>query len=160
MSEEPTTQSRPLVPLLILHAVAAVANFVFFTALPIGACILVMLVSNDPGGPLFFPIFIISVLVFAAITTTFLASTALLSDLLLRRYYIPLWLPPLVVFGIATGVIWGIAGEFHPAVPPVLGIIITLAFVIHWAAISTVWFLPRFFFRVFGVHYDQLVSRK
>ena len=41
--------------------------------------------------------------------------------------------------------------RLHPAAPVIAGSVITLAFIVHWAAISTVWFLPRILFRLFHV---------
>jgi hypothetical protein len=133
--------------------VAAGVCFAFFTIVPIGACIILMAIGNDPGGPMFFPIFVMGVILFATVITAFLGTAALVSDLLRRRRYVPLWLPPLAVFLLATGSLWLLAGRVHPVVPPVAGGIVALAFIIHWAAISTVWFLPRLLFRLFRVQH-------
>jgi len=102
---------------------------------------------------MFFPIFVMGVILFATVITAFLGTAALVSDLLRRRRYVPLWLPPLAVFLLATGSLWLLAGRVHPVVPPVAGGIVALAFIIHWAAISTVWFLPRLLFRLFRVQH-------
>ena len=141
-----------MLPLLLLHAAAGAVCFAFFTIAPIVVCLILMAIGNDPGGPMFFPIFVMGVIVFAAAITALLGGTALLSDLLRRRHRVPLWLPSLVVFILATGgAFWLLAGRVHPAVPLLAGGIVTLAFVVHWAAISIVWFLPRFLFRLFHV---------
>ena len=102
---------------------------------------------------MFLPMFVVGVILFAAAITGFLACAALLSDLLRRRYHVPLWLPPLAVFVLATGSFWLLAGEVHSAIPLVGGGVIALAFIVHWAAISTVWFLPRLLFCLFRIQY-------
>jgi hypothetical protein len=153
MSAEAPSQCRPLLPLLLLHGAAAGVCFAFFTIVPIGACIILMAIGNDPGGPMFFPLFVVGVILFAAVITAILGSAALLSDLLRRRHHVPLWLPPLAVFVLATGLFWLLAGRVHPAIPPVAGGVVALAFIGHWAAISTVWFLPRLLFRLFRVQH-------
>ena len=144
-----------MLPLFLLHFAAAGVCFTFFTVAPIVGCLILMAVGNEPGGPMFFPIFVLGVLLFAVVITGILAGAALLSDLLRRHYRVPVWLPPIVVFLLATGITWLSFSGAHPAVPPIAGAIVTLAFIIHWAAISTVWFLPRFLFRLFRVQNAQ-----
>lgn len=56
MSTEVAKPRRPLIPLLLLHTVAAGFCFGFFTLLPIGFCLLCMAIGNDMGGPMLFPI--------------------------------------------------------------------------------------------------------
>jgi hypothetical protein len=153
MSPELQSQRRPVLPLLFLHAAAAVACFGFFTIIPIAGCIILMAMGNDPGGPMFFPIFVMGVVACAAILTVVLAGATLLSDMLCRRGHVPLWLPPLAVFGLATGLCWLLSSHGHPAVAPIVGGVVALAFIVHWAAISTVWFLPRLLFRLFHVQH-------
>lgn len=102
---------------------------------------------------MFFSIFVLGVILFAAVITAILGGAAILSDLLRRHYHVPLWLPPLVVFVLATASCWLFFRSVHPAVPLIAGGIVALAFIIHWAAISAVWFLPRLLFRLFRVQY-------
>jgi len=151
MNVQPPTEHRPLLPLVLLHFAAAGICFGFFTVVPIVGCLILMAMGNDPGGPTFLPIFVLGVLLFAVVITGILAGAALLSDLLRRRYRIPVWLPPLVVFGLAAVLCWFSLSRVHPTVPLIAAAIVALAFIIHWAAISTVWFLPRLLFRVFRV---------
>jgi len=155
MSAQPPKERRPLLPLLLLHLAAAGVCFAFFTLVPIVGCLVLMANGNDPGGPMFFPIFVLGVFLFAVVSTGILASAAVLSDLLRRHYRVPIWLPPLAVFLLATVITWLLLGGAHLAVPPIAGGTIALAFIIHWAAISTVWFLPRILFRLFRVEYGQ-----
>jgi hypothetical protein len=155
MSAQPLKERRPLLPLLLLHFAAAGACFVFFTVVPIVGCLVLMAIGNDPGGPMFFPIFVLGVLLFAVVITGILAGAALLSDLLRRRYRVPVWSPPLGVFLLATVITWLSFSGAHPAVPPIAGGLVALVFIIHWAAIATVWFLPRLLFRLFRVQYEQ-----
>jgi hypothetical protein len=151
MNADSPTQRRPLLPLVLLHFAAAGVCFAFFLFAPIIACLIFMAIGNDPGGPMFFPMFVVGVVLFAIVITIVLGGAALLSDLLRQRYRVPVWLPPLAVFGLATGSCWLLADGVHSAVPVVGGCIVALAFVVHWAAISTVWFLPRLLFRLFRV---------
>lgn len=151
MSAQPPIERRPLIPLLLLHFAASAACFAFFTSVPIIGCLVLIAICNDPGGPLFFPIFVLGVLLFAGVITGILAGAALLSDLLRRHYRIPVWVPPIGVFLLVTVITWLLVGGIHPVVPPIAGSIIAVAFIIHWAAISTVWFLPRMLFRHFRV---------
>jgi hypothetical protein len=143
-----TGQSRPLLPLLVLHGVAAVACFGFFTVASIVVCVVLMVAGKDGGGPMFFPIFVVGTILFAAIITVFLASAALASDLLRRHCHVPLWLPPLVVLFFATFASWPFLGRVHAIIPLIAGAVVTLAFIIHWAAISLVWIVPRMLIRL------------
>lgn len=155
MNAQQTTERRPLLPLLLLHFAAAGVCFTFFTTVPIVACLVFMAIGNDPGGPMFLPLFVLGVLLVAVVMTGILAGAALVSDLLRRHYRIPIWLPPLAVFVVATVVIWLFLSDAPVAVPPMAGVVVSLAFIVHWAAISTVWFLPRFLFRLFRVQPAQ-----
>ena len=104
---------------------------------------------------MFFPIFVLGVLLFAVVITVLLAGAALLSDLLRRHYRVPLWLPPSLVFLLATGITWLLFTDAYPAIPLIAGGVVAIAFIVHWAAVSTVWFLPRFLFRLFRVQNAQ-----
>lgn len=148
MSIEATIESRPLLPLVLLHLAAAVVCFAFFTVVPIAGCIVVMVIDNDPGGPMVFPLFVMGVVVFAFIIAAFLGAAVLLSDLFRRRFHVPLWSPPLAVFLFATGSVFALllGTGVSPAVSPCVGILIAFAFMVHWAGISTVWLLLRKFF--------------
>ncbi len=146
-------KQRPLVPLLLLHLAAAIVCFAFFTIVPIVACLILMVIGNDPGGPMFFPIFVIGIVLCAGAITMFLGGAVLLSDLLWRHCGVPAWVPPLFIFLVVSIFCWLFFGGAHPAVPPIAGGMVTLAFIVHWAAISTVWYLPRLLFRLFRVPY-------
>jgi hypothetical protein len=130
---------------------AAGICFAFFIIVPVVICLILMALGNDPGGPMFFPIFVMGVFMFAGIITVILGSAALLSDLLRRHHHVPIWLPPLVVFLLASLFCWLLFSSAYAATAPIVGGIIALAFIIHWAAISTVWFLPRLLYRIFRV---------
>jgi hypothetical protein len=136
---------------MLLHLAAAAVCFAFLVFAPIITCLIFMAVDNDPGGPMFFPIFVVGVIAFAFVITCVLAFAALSSDLLRRRYRVPIWLPPIVVLLVASAFCWLFLRNAHPVVPLIGGGIVALAFTVHWAAISTVWFLPRLLFRLFGV---------
>ena len=69
MSDELPMQRRPLLPLVLLHVVAAGVCFAFFTIVPIGACFVLMAIDGDPGGPMFFPIFVM-VVIFSFLPTS------------------------------------------------------------------------------------------
>jgi hypothetical protein len=160
MNDELPKQCRPFLPLMLLHLAAAGVCFAFFTVMPIGVCLVFMAIGKDPGGLMFFPIFVLGVLLFAVVITGILAGAAFLSDLLRLRYRIPVWLPPLVVFMLVSVPYWLIFRGVHPAVPLIAGSIVALVFVVHWAAISTVWFLPRLLFRLFRVQYSPRKGTK
>jgi hypothetical protein len=153
MSVQPTNERRPLVPLLLLHLAAAAICFGFFAVVPIVVCLILMAIGNEPGGPVFFPIFVLGTLLSAVAITGILAGTALLSDLLRRHYRVSIWLPPLVVFAVTTVTCALFFSHLHPAAPLMAGCIVTLAFIVHWSAIATVWFLPRLLFRPFRVQH-------
>ena len=153
MNAQPPNKSRPVLPLLVLHIAAAGVCFAFFSITPVVVCLVCMAIGNDPGGPMFFPIFVLGAILGAAAITALLAGAALLSDLLRRHYRVPLWLPPLSVFALATVVCWLLFNSAQPAVPPLVGAIAALAFIIHWAAVSAVWFLPRLLFRLLHIDY-------
>jgi len=155
MIDQPQEERRSLLPLLLLHFTAAGICFAFFTVVPISGCLVFMALGNDLGGPMFFPIFVLGVFLFAVAITGILACVVFLSDWLRRHYRVPVWLPPIAVFLLVTVITWLSFSGAHPAVPPIAGGIVTLAFIIHWAAISTVWFLPRLLFRLFRVQHAQ-----
>jgi hypothetical protein len=143
-------QFGPVVLFVVLHAVAALLCFTFFTVVPIGTCLVLMAIGNDPGGPMFFPLFVMGAILFAALTTAIIAGATLVSDLIRRWIRIPLWLPPLVVFLSVAGLSWRRWGEAHPVIPILVGFFITMAFIVHWAAISVVWRMPRRLFLILG----------
>jgi hypothetical protein len=158
MNAQPPGKSRPVLPLLILHIAAAGVCFGFFCITPIAVCLVCMAIGNDPGGPMFLPIFVLGTILGAAAVTILLAGAALLSDLLRRHYSMPLWLPPLVMFALVTVLCWLFFSRAHPAVPPLVGLVIAVAFIVHWAAVSAVWFLPRLLFRLLHVDYEPQKS--
>src|SRR3954469_23252731 len=142
----PEKNRRPALPLLILHVAAAGVCFAFFSIIPITVCLVCMAIGNDPGGPMFFPIFVLGAVLGAAAITALLAGAAFLSDLLRRHYHVPLWLPPLVVFAAATGLCWLLFSSARATVPPLVGVFVAVTFIVHWALVSAVWFLPRLLF--------------
>jgi len=154
MNAQPPNKSRPVLPLLVLHLAAAGVCFAFFSITPVAVCLACMASGNDPGGPMFFPIFVLGVLLGAGAITALLAGATLLSDLLRGHYRLPLWLPPLVVFTIATVLCWFLFRSAQPAIPPLVGLAVGIAFIVHWAAVSAVWFLPRLLFRLLDIDYD------
>jgi hypothetical protein len=153
MNHASPNKSRPVLPLLILHLAAAGVCFAFFSITPVAVCLVCMAIGNDPGGPMFFPIFVLGTLLGAAAITVLLAGAALLSDLLRRHYHVPLWLPPVVVFALASVLCWLLFSRVQPAVPLLVGLVVAIAFIVHWAAVSTVWFLPKFLFRLLHIVY-------
>lgn len=82
-----------LLPLVVLHAVAAASCFTFSTLAPIVACLVLALTGNDLGGPMVFPIFVAGTLVAAAVITVFLGAAVVLSTLLRCKYGTPLYVP-------------------------------------------------------------------
>ncbi len=137
-------EGRAWLPLVILHLLAAAACFAFFTGVPITACLILMAIGNDPGGPMFFPMFVLGVVGVALSITVILGGTAVVSDLVRRRWRLPLWVPALLVFGLVAGAVRLAFGEVHPAVPIGAGALMMLAFILHWSAVSATWYLPRF----------------
>lgn len=144
MQPAQTKEGRAWLPLVILHLLAAAACFAFFTGVPITACLILMAIGNDPGGPMFFPMFVLGVVGVALSITVILGGTAVVSDLVRRRWRLPLWVPPLLVFGLVAGAVRLAFGEVHPAVPIGAGALLMLAFIVHWSAVSATWYLPRF----------------
>ena len=153
MNAQPPSKSRPVLPLVVLHIAAAGVCFAFFSVTPIAVCLVCMAIGNDPGGPMFFPIFVLGTILGAAVITALLAGAALLSDLLRRHYRVPVWLPPSVMFALATVLCRLVFSHAEPAVPPLVGLVIAIAFIVHWAAVSAVWFLPRLLFRLLHIDY-------
>lgn len=144
MQPAQTKQGRAWLPLVILHLLAAAACFAFFTGVPITACLILMAIGNDLGGPLFLPMFVMGVVGVALLITVVLGGTAVVSDLVRRRWRLPLWVPPLLVFGLVSGAVRLAFDEVHPMVPIGAGALLMLAFIVHWAAVSATWYLPRF----------------
>jgi hypothetical protein len=160
-----TTQGRPLLPSILAHIAVAVACFAFITAAQIAVVVggvLLDAATHQPtayaddewggsGGPFFWAFFPMFALAFAAASTVALGAASLLSDVLRRRVRAPRWLPPSVVLVGATSLWWALftlvresGGELHWAVVPIGGAAITLAFIVHWAAVSSVlWFSSR-----------------
>ena len=144
MQPAQTKEGRAWLPLIILHLLAAAACFAFFTGVPITACLILMAIGNDPGGPMFFPMFVLGVIGVALLITLIFGGTAVVSDLVRRRWRLPLWVPPLWVFGLVAGAVRLAFKEVHPMVPIGAGAVLMLAFVVHWAAVSATWYLPQF----------------
>lgn len=98
---------------------------------------------------MFFPMFVMGVVAFAAGFTGLLAGVALVFELLRRRHKIPFWPSLIVIFLLASVSSWFFFKGGHPAIPAILGCIATLAFAVHWAAISSTWWLSRYLFNFF-----------
>ena len=124
---QPPNKSRPVLPLLVLHIAAAGVCFAFFSIAPVAVCLVCMAIGNDPGGPMFFPIFVMGTILGAAVITALLGGAALLSDLIRRHYRMPLWLPPVAVFAFTTALCWFLFRNAQPAVPPLVGVLVATA---------------------------------
>ena len=116
-------------------AVASICFFATFTV-PVTASLAVMYIDNDPGGPLFLPIVVMGSFLLAVTTTCLFEITALLGDILRRRYSTPFWLPPSVIFAAAASLSWPLVDfSLNPVVPVVVGAVSTFGFVVYWVAI-------------------------
>jgi hypothetical protein len=147
MERESSQRGCSMVVLLLCHAAAAVVCFAFLTVVPVGLCLVVILIANDPGGPLFLPVFIVGVVLFAAATATALTGAALATDLVRWRWPLPVWVSPLVVFILATVLCRLLFPDAHPATAPIVGGTVALAFIVHCTAIALVRALPDFLVR-------------
>jgi hypothetical protein len=130
---------------LAAHLAAASACFgvVFFG--PLLFMLGTALRSGDPGGPLFWPLFL-PLLVAAGLGVSFVCSAlVLLVDFIRLRRRVPVWIPSGAAFA-AGCLVFARSGQWKICL--LVGVICCLGFSLYWLAVSSAWFLPRLLFRV------------
>jgi hypothetical protein len=123
---------------MLKHLVAAVVSFAVFVGASILLVILGMIIGNDPGGPMFFPIFVLFALFGAACACAVLFGVAALLQFIRRWLRFSWWVPVVLVFPLSFAVLalLGTAGSTRPDrwLLAASGIV-SIAFSIYWGAL-------------------------
>jgi hypothetical protein len=123
---------------MLQHLVAAVVSFALFVGGSIVLVILAMIIGNDPGGPMFFPIFVLLALFGAAFACVVLFGVAFVLQFVQRWLRFSWWVPVVLVFPLTFAVLTrlGTTGSSRPDrwLLAASGIV-SLAFSVYWVAL-------------------------
>ena len=78
---------------LIQHLVAAGVSFGVFVVVPVIVVVASMIIGNDPGGPMFFPIFVVMCIFGAAVSCVVLILVSVVLQLIRRKLAFAWWVP-------------------------------------------------------------------
>ena len=123
---------------LLQHLVAALVSFAIFVGGSVLLVVLGMIIGNDPGGPMFFPIFVLFALFGAACACVALFAVAALLQFVRRWLRFSWWVPVLLVFPLTFAILtlFGTTGPSRPDrwLLSASGIV-TIAFSVYWGAL-------------------------
>ena len=121
------------------HLVAAGVSFGVFTVVPMVLVIAAMAVGNDPGGPMFFPVFLVICFCYAAAACLVLFLVCAELQLIRRRWAFPRWLPVPCAFVLTfvMAISFDAFGSTKPVLASsVLAATATLAFAVYWFSLA------------------------
>jgi len=124
---------------MLQHLVAGAVSFVLFVGGSIALLIWAMIIDNDPGGPMFFPVFVLLVLLAAACACVVLFCLTAGLQLLRRWLRFPWWVPLVAIFPLtfATLAFPGTTGSVRSGLWLLAAsAIVTIAFGMYWAALQ------------------------
>lgn len=121
---------------LLSHLVAGAISFGVFVVVPVVATVVLMLVGNDPGGPMFFPIFVLMCLFFAACACGVLFGVCAILQLVRTKIPFSWWTPVVLVFPLSMAVLSIGNTTPEPIGILVLGLVATVAFSTYWLTLS------------------------
>jgi hypothetical protein len=125
---------------MLQHLVAAMVSFTLFVGGSIFLVILGMIIDNDSGGPMFFPIFVLLALFGAACAFVVLVGVAAVLQYIRRWLRFSWWVPVVLVFPLAFAVftLLGTAGSSRPDrwLLAASGIV-SVAFSVYWLALCS-----------------------
>ncbi|MBV9125978.1 MAG: hypothetical protein JO112_21715 [Planctomycetes bacterium] len=119
---------------LFPHFLAAGLSFIFLFGIPVVGVLVMMYVDDDPGGPIFLPIFVMGWALFTCgACGTFLGAGIVLQNFQGRKSF-PNWLPLALLFPFyaASGIALWRGQDWPAAFWVVLGGVLALAFSIYW----------------------------
>ncbi|MEI8121980.1 MAG: hypothetical protein WCI20_07995, partial [bacterium] len=132
---------------LLQHLVAAVVSFVIFVVGSVLLVVLGMIIGNDLGGPMFFPIFVLFALFGAACACVGLFAVAALLQVVRRWLHFSWWVPVVLVFPLTFAVLTllGTAGSSRPGrwLLAASGIV-SIAFWAYWGTLYAAGGILRF----------------
>lgn len=124
---------------LLSHFVAACISFAVFVIVPIVFVVACMIIGNDPGGPIFLPIFVLMCLFFAACACGGLFGVCGVLQLLRRFVGFSWWVPVVLVFPVCFGVLLvaRVGGRTEPMAGLIIAsLIVSSAFAVYWLTLS------------------------
>ncbi len=125
---------------LLPHLFAAAISTVLFITVPVVVVLIVIIIDNDPGGPMFFPMFLgLTVLIaFGACTLCFALSVSL--QFLQRLRPFPHWLPIISAFPVACIVLllFGFPPEKTLTAWLLWSAVLSTAFCAYWTSLIAV----------------------
>lgn len=128
------------------HLATASLCFGLVVVVPFLCMLAAAIWANDPGGPLFWPLFILLLAATGLTLACVCSALVLVADLVRFRWRVPVWIPSAVVFLVASLLF---VGNATWSTCLMLGIVSCAAFSLYWLGVSCAWFLPRFLVRVF-----------
>ena len=132
-------KTSSIVTFLLSHLVAAAISFVIFVAVPVVFTIACTIIENDPGGPMFFPIFILMCLFFSACACAGLFVISGILQLIRLKLPFPWWVPIVMVFPLSFAVLL-LIGDDASLMPLMsttsFSILIGSAFALYWLSLS------------------------
>ncbi len=124
---------------LVSHLVAAAISFIIFVAVPVVFAIACTIIENDPGGPMFFPIFILMCLFFSVCACVGLFVISGLLQLIRLKLPFPWWVPIVLVFPLSFAVLL-LIGDDASLMPFMsttsFSLLIGFAFATYWLSLS------------------------
>lgn len=125
------------------HLVCGTICWLAILILPLLAFLVLAVVSGDPGGPLFWPVAFVMLLVVGIVTAAVLSLVVFLVDLLRMKWRFPVWLAPMVGFVLLVSLFSFIPLPGYSLRGPAgLALIFTVAFTGYWLAVSLLWKIP------------------
>jgi hypothetical protein len=127
------------------HAVCASACIALVVLVPFVSMIIVAIIGNDLGGPLFWPIFLILLLLSGFILALVLSILSVLTDALRLRWAFSRWIPPFAIWIVTIGISFTVFHDRAPIWSPLaFSFLFTVLFTIYWLSITVAWTLPKF----------------
>ncbi len=149
----PTTRRALLtVSYLAGHIVCAAACVGIVVVVPMIIMIVVAVVGSDPGGPLFWPVFLALLIASGIFLAALLSFSTLLTDLIRLRWAFSRWLVPPAIYLVAAATLFYAASDTLPLwVMFLLPLLAALLFTVYWLSITVAWMVPRFLLQVLPI---------
>jgi len=125
-----------VVRFLLSHLVASAISFGVFVVVPVVATVVLMFVGNDPGGPMFFPIFVLMCLFFATCACGVLFAVSAILQLVRTKIPFSWWTPVVLVLPLSMAILSIGNTTAEPIGILVLGLAATLTFSTYWLTLS------------------------
>jgi hypothetical protein len=124
---------RNISKFFISHIAAGFVSFLIFVLMSIMSVVAIMIVDNDPGGPMFFPMFLAFCVIGALLLCFACFVTSALFQWLKRLINYPKWLPVVIIFFIVSaGILLFRPRGFGVPVLTFYSFVISTGFLIYW----------------------------